>query len=92
MITGKTITLEVETSTTIYAIKEMIQNKEGIPPSHQHLRFRGSMQLDYFRTLADYNIDDASTLYLTMQIFVKTLTGTPHRLYVFLSQLCMPSQ
>ena len=62
-LNGQTLVIEAEPYDTIEQIGEKIQEKIGICPRHQRLT-SGLKSLSIFGTLADYNIQNGTTLYL----------------------------
>lgn len=71
-LTGKILDFEVKPSDTIEKLKEKIQDKEGFRPEQQRLFFASKQfaakQLENDRTVADYNIEKGSMLYLVLRL------------------------
>ena len=66
-LSGKTITLYVSAREPINWVKAALQEKQSIPIAEQRLTFAGE-QLEDGRTLADYNVQNESTLELVPRL------------------------
>jgi ubiquitin len=66
-LTGRTITLQVESSDTVDMVKEMVYDKEKIPPDQQRLIYEGK-QIEDGRTMSDYSIISGATLSLILRL------------------------
>jgi ubiquitin len=66
-LTGKDIDLELPNHTTIGETKQVIQDKEGIPPDQQRLIYKGT-QLEDDMTLRDYNVEQGHPVHLVLRL------------------------
>lgn len=66
-LTGKTATVDCTSTDTVNYVKTKIEDKEGIPTEAQRLMYAGKQLRDHL-TLSFYNVENESTLYLSVRI------------------------
>ncbi|ODQ81348.1 hypothetical protein BABINDRAFT_7151 [Babjeviella inositovora NRRL Y-12698] len=66
-LTGREIELDVEPSDKIIRIKELMEEKEGIPPPQQRLIFQGK-QLSDENTVGASKVDAGAVLHLVLTL------------------------
>lgn len=69
-IAGKVTECEVKPSHTIYNLKQIIENKEGIDPENQRLVFKNKAldDLSDDKELSEYNICNGNVLHLIIRL------------------------
>jgi hypothetical protein len=66
-LTGKAVGFSVYPTDSVEILKRMIQDKEGIPPDHQRLIYKGK-QLEDDHKVEDYGIRNGSILDLVLRL------------------------
>lgn len=66
-LTGRDIPVDVEAGDKVIRIKEMMEEKEGIPPAQQRLIFNGS-QLNDEITIQESGIQAGASLHLVLTL------------------------
>jgi large subunit ribosomal protein L40e len=64
---GKTVSIQVQPSDTVAAVKDKVQNKQGEVVGDQYLAY-GGKQLDDRRSLGDYGVGQGCTLELSSRL------------------------
>lgn len=59
--------LDINGNTTIYEIKSMVREKDGIPEDQLRVIFAGKL-LEDDKTAADYDIADDSTIHMVLRL------------------------
>ena len=74
-LSGKTIELHAPETCSVRQLKELIEDKEGIPPDQQRLIFLGKEmedevgnELSEKKNLADYGISDGTVVYMVLKL------------------------
>ncbi len=67
LMTGETITLDVNAADIIQVVKQRIEDKTNIKVNMQRLIFDGK-QLEDDKTLADYGIKDDDNIHLALEL------------------------
>ncbi|CAN6362742.1 unnamed protein product [Urochloa humidicola] len=88
MIKPETITLFVDSATTVDKVKAMIQKREGIPPEEQRLICSGR-QIEDGHTLADYNVQNEAVLHLALRLLGGFRGWYPYRVEANLLKLAL---
>jgi surface protein len=78
---GSTLTILAEGSDSVQQVKQKVQDKAGTLPDQQRLYFNGN-ELENGRTLADYSIQNGSTLNLSLRTAIAITPGVNNILYV----------
>jgi hypothetical protein len=66
-LTGKSIQVHCNVTSTVEQLKEAVEEREGIPPDQQRIIFAGK-QLEDPLSLDDYRIQDGSILHLILRL------------------------
>lgn len=77
-LTGKTLNIEVDcATTTVRELKELVQDREGIPPDRQRMITAGRAMSEDDWPLAAYGLRHWSTVHLVLR-----LRGAPASLFL----------